>query len=127
MTADTSIPANAKAVVAEVAAAVERFITGGQGWTIYIDKMGLSPADRQAIRDLLGEGGLRISLENSAEPAEWLESGVSGVWYGVYYDQSRQRPLLETIEVGAFPAVAAAQTEDIAAGLEGLRRQLAEI
>lgn len=127
MAADTSIPANAKAVVAEVAAAVERFIAGGQGWTIYIDKMGLSPADRQAIRDLLGEGGLRISLENSAEPAEWLESGVSGVWYGVYYDRSRQRPLLETLEVGAFPAVAAAQAEDIAAGLEGLRRQLAEI
>lgn len=127
MAADTSIPANAKAVVAEVAAAVERFIAGGQGWTIYIDKMGLSPVDRQAIRDLLGEGGLRISLENSAEPAEWLESGVSGVWYGVYYDQSRQRPLLETLEVGAFPAVAAAQAEDIAAGLEGLRRQLAEI
>jgi hypothetical protein len=127
MPAETGIPANAKAVVAEVAAAVERFMAGGEGWTIYIDKMGLSADDRQAIRDLLGEGGLRVNLENSAEPAEWLESGVSGVWYGVFWDQSRQRPLLETIEVGVFPALAAAQPEDIAAGLAQLRRQLAEI
>lgn len=127
MALEKDISANAKAVVAEIAAAVERFVASGEGWTIYIDKMGLSQDDRQAVRDLLGEGGLRISLENSDEPAEWLESGVSGVWYGVFYDQSRQRPLLETIEVGAFPAVAAAQPEDMAAGLEGLKRLLAGI
>lgn len=126
MTAETGISDKAKAVLAEIAAALERFTATGEGWTIYIDKMGLTPDDRQAIRDNLGQGGIRINLENSAEPAEWLESGVSGVWYGVFYNRSRQ-PMLETLEVGAFPMVAAAQTDDVGRGLADLRQRLAEL
>ena len=126
MTADTGFSEKTKAVLAEIVAALERYAADGTGWTIYIDKMGLAQDERQAIRDCLGPGGVRISIENSAEPAEWLESGVAGVWYGVFYDQSR-RPLLETIEVGGFPAIAAAQPEDIATGLAALRQQLAEL
>ena len=126
MTADNGITDKARAVLAEIAAALERFAATGEGWTIYIDKMGLTPDDRQAIRDTLGQGGIRINLENSAEPAEWLESGVSGVWYGVFYNRSRQ-PMLETIEISAFPMVAAAQTEDVGRGLADLRQRLAEL
>ncbi len=126
MTAEAGFSQKALAVLSEIAAAVERYAAGGGGWTIYINKMGLAPDERQAIRDCLGQGGVRINIENSAEPAEWLESGVAGVWYGVFYDQSR-RPLLETIEVGGFPTVAAAQPEDVAEGLAALRQRLAEI
>ena len=86
--------------------------------------MGLTQDERQAIRDCLGQGGVRITLENSDEPAEWLESGAACVWYGVFYDQAR-RPLLETIEVGGFPAIAAAQPEDMADGLAALQGRLA--
>lgn len=126
MTADTGFSEKAKAVLAEIAAALERYAADGEGWTIYINKMGLAQDERQAIRDCLGQGGIRINLENSAEPAEWLESGVASVWYGVFYDQSR-RPLLETIEVGGFPTIAAAQPEDVADGLAALRQRLAEL
>ncbi|MDR7866042.1 MAG: hydrogenase expression/formation C-terminal domain-containing protein [Sporomusaceae bacterium] len=126
MTADTGFSEKTKAVLAEIAAALERYAASGEGWTIYIDKMGFVQDERQAIRDCLGQGGVRISIENSAEPAEWLESGVAGVWYGVFYDQSR-RPLLETIEVGGFPAIAAAQPEDVTDGLAAFRQRLAEL
>ncbi len=126
MTTDAGFSEKAKAVLAEIAAALERYAADGEGWTIYINKMGLAQEERQAIRDCLGQGGIRINLENSAEPAEWLESGVAGVWYGVFYDQSR-RPLLETIEVGGFPTIAAAQPEDVAEGLAALRQRLAEL
>ncbi|HWQ62456.1 MAG TPA: hydrogenase expression/formation C-terminal domain-containing protein [Negativicutes bacterium] len=126
MTAERGFTDKAMAVLAEIAAAVERYAAGGGGWTVYINKMGLTREERQAIRDCLGQGGVRINIENSAEPAEWLESGMAGVWYGVFYDQSR-RPLLEPIEVGGFPAVAAAQPEDVAYGLAELRKRLEEI
>ncbi len=126
MTADSGFSEKSKAVIAEIAAALERYAADGTGWTIYIDKMGLAQDERQEIRDCLGQGGVRINIENSAEPAEWLESGVAGVWYGVFYDQSR-RPMLETIEVGGFPAIAAAQPEDVADGLRSLRQHLAEL
>lgn len=123
---DNSIPGNARAVLAEIAGALDRFQQSGEEWTVFINKMGLSQHDRQAIRDVLGQGGIRINLENSAEPAEWLESGIPGVWYGVFYDQSRN-PVLETIEVVSFPRVAAAQPEDIIQGIDVLRQRLAEL
>ncbi len=126
LTTESGTTDKAKAVLAEIAAAVERFLAGGESWTIYINKMGLTQDERQAIRECLGQGGVRIAIENSTEPAEWLESGVAGVWYGVFYDQAR-RPLLETIEVGAFPAIAAAQPEDTQDGLAALRERLAEL
>jgi hydrogenase-1 operon protein HyaF len=126
LTAEKGYTDKAGAVLAEIAAAVEHYAAGGGGRTIYINKMGLTQDERQAIRDCLGQGGIRINLENSAEPAEWLESGVAGVWYGVFYDQDR-RPLLETIEIGGFPVVAAAQPEDVADGLAILRERLEQI
>lgn len=126
MTADGGCTDRTKAVLAEIAAALERFAAGGAGWTIFVDKMGLTQPEREAIRDFLGQGAIRIALENSAEPAEWLESGVCGVWYGVFFDQSR-RPLLETIEVCGFPAIAAAQIEDVREGGAAMRRRLEEI
>ena len=86
--------------------------------------MGLSPAEREVVHEHLGEGSVRIKLENTDEPAEWLESGLSGVWFGVYYDHAN-RPVLETIEIAHFPAVAAAQTEDVQAGTARLTELLA--
>jgi len=120
------LSAQARAVLGEIAAALEHLTLSGEGRVIFINRMALSQDERQAIRDCLGEGSVRINLENTAEPAEWLESGVSGVWYGVFYDQSRQ-PLLETIEVGFFPQVAAVQLEDLRLGITDLNRRLAEM
>ncbi|MDR3591496.1 MAG: hydrogenase expression/formation C-terminal domain-containing protein [Negativicutes bacterium] len=122
---EATFSAKARAVLAEIAAAVERLRMSGERWVIFINRMALSQEERQMIRDFLGEGSVRIQLENTAEPTEWLESGVSGVWYGVFYDQSKN-PLLETIEVALFPQVAAVQPEDLGLGLIDLKRRLAE-
>ena len=102
----------ALAVLEEINQALTNFIQHRQEWTIFSDKMALSVEERQMIRDFLGEGSIKIELNDTAEPAEWLESGTSGVWFGVFYDQNH-KPVLETIEICAFPHVAGAQTEDI--------------
>ena len=119
------VSAKALAVLTEIAAALERLSAAGEDWTIFINKMALSQTERQEIRDCLGQGAVGIKLENTDEPAEWLESGTSGVWYGVFYDQSRN-PTLETIEVAWFPRVAAAQPEDLKQGLANLTGRLAD-
>jgi hypothetical protein len=113
----------AKAVLAELAAALERLLTLGETWTIFIDKMALTRPDREAIREFLGQGSIRIKMENTAEPAEWLESGVSGVWYGVVFNQSNS-PILETIEVAFFPQLAAVQTEDLKQAVANFKQSL---
>lgn len=114
-----------KAVLTEVATAVQALLAGGEAKTLYLDKMGLSLEERQAIRDILGTGQVRTRLEGTAEPAEWLESGVSGVWYGVFYGQTGN-PVLETLEICWFPTIAAAQPEDVRLSAQRLQTCLQE-
>lgn len=114
---------SAQAVVFEVHEKLQSFIEEGKTGSIFTNKMSLTPEERQSIRDFLGQGSVTIHLTDSAEPAEWMESGVPGVWYGVFYDQTRN-PILETIEIGTFPQVPAAQMEDIVNGIEILAQNL---
>lgn len=115
----------ARAVLNEVYIALERLSNTGEGWTIFTNKMALTQEERQGIRDYLGQGTIRIQLEGSHEPAEWIESGVSGIWYGVFYDQAHN-PILETLEVGFFPQVPSVQVEDLKLGLVELNKRLLE-
>lgn len=112
-----------KAVLVEISEALQRFIENGETWSIFTNKMSLTSEERQEIRDFLGLGSVTIKLAGSDEPAEWVESGTAGVWYGVFYDQSNN-PILETIEIGAFPQVPAAQIEDVKGNLENLKDRL---
>lgn len=113
------------AVLAEISEALQCFADTGRTWSIFTNKMSLTPKDREMIRDFLGQGSIKISLTDSAEPAEWMESGVAGVWYGVFYDQTHN-PILETIEIGTFPQVPSAQMEDIRVSMEVLKQRLSE-
>jgi len=121
--AELELSPSAKAVLFEISEALQRFATSGQGWTIFSNKMSLTPEERQVIRDFLGHGSIKIQLTDSDEPAEWMESGIPGVWYGVFYDQTHN-PILETIEIGQFPQVASAQMEDVHANIQRLRQRL---
>lgn len=120
---ELTVTANVKAVLVEISQALQSFIEKGQTWSIFTNKMSLSPEERQEIRDFLGVGSVTIKLSGSDEPAEWVESGTAGVWYGVFYDQSNN-PILETIEIGRFPQVPAAQIEDVKGNLEDLKARL---
>ena len=113
----------ALAVLEEINQALTNFLQHRQEWTIFSDKMALSVEERQMIRDFLGQGSIKIELNDTAEPAEWVESGTSGVWFGVFYDQNH-KPVLETIEICAFPNVAGAQMEDILQDQKSLSERL---
>ncbi len=114
---------NIKAILFELYGALQRFAETGETWSIFINKMSLTVEERQAIRDFLGRGSITVHLSDSAEPAEWMESGVTGIWYGVFYDHTKN-PILETIEIGKFPQVASSQREDVSCGLKALKLRL---
>lgn len=120
MNETVNVSPKAKAILYEIHGALQRFINTGEKWSIFINKMSLTPEERQEIRDFLGQGSIKITLSDSAEPAEWMESGTSGIWYGVFYDRTNN-PILETIEIGKFPEVASSQVEDINRGLKTLK------
>ncbi|MGI6092467.1 MAG: hydrogenase expression/formation protein [Veillonellaceae bacterium] len=120
---DNQLPIKVKAVLVEIKDALSRFLQSGESWTIFIDKMALSFEERQAIHDFLGQGTVTVKFNDVAEPVEWLESGVAGVWYGVFYN-AKGNPILETIEISAFPELAAAQSEDAAHDIKIITEKL---
>lgn len=117
------LSAKAKAVLVEIKEALVRFSDTGETWTVFIDKMALSFEERQAIRDFLGEGSVSIKFNDAAEPVEWLESGFDGIWYGVFYNE-KGNPVLETIEVGAYPKLVVAQPEDTGDSAKSISEKL---
>lgn len=112
-----------QAVLHEIKENLQLLFTERREHTIFINKLPLAQPEREYIRDLLGVGDIKITLSHSDEPAEWLESATSGVWYGVFYN-SAQQPILETIEICFYPPLAAAQRQDIEFSLQVLAEKL---
>ena len=123
MADDNTLSPHGRTILAEISGALERLIQTGETHTIFINKMGLVQQDRETIHELLGQGGVKVKIENTDEPAEWIESGISGVWFGVFFDHA-ERPLLETIEIATFPIIASAQPEDMNCGVIRLKMLL---
>lgn len=122
---ETASP-HAVTLLHEVTNALQRLKETGQSWSIFMNKIPLSQEDRSWISDILGRGSVTITSKEGVQPAEWVESGMHGLWFGVYYD-SKGSPLIETLEVAFYPPYAAAQLEDIAASLETLRMRMQDV
>jgi len=120
------ISIHAKAMLSEIHYALEKFAAKGQNQIFFLNKMPLTIEDRGYIKEFLGSGSIRINLTDCPESVEWLESGIPGVWYGVYYNHIG-KPIVETIEVCAFPQLAKVQHEDVSSGLNKLGGKLADL
>ncbi len=117
---------NAFPILKEILEALKEFYDTGKEHTIYINKVPITPEDRELILDTLGEGSVKISYSSKTQPAEWRETGIYGVWIGIIYDRDG-KPLLETIEITDFPRLAASQREDIAESILRLEERLKEL
>ncbi|WP_041434104.1 hydrogenase expression/formation protein [Thermocrinis albus] len=117
---------NAPYLLKEILDALKDLVEKGEEHTIYINKIPITEEDRIAILDVLGEGQITIRMESTTYPVEWRETGISGVWIGVFFDREK-KPILETIEVTTFPKLAAAQKEDILESIRKLEERLKAI
>ncbi len=114
---------NAVPILQEVLHALKEFLETGKEHVIYVNKMPITPEDREAILDVLGRGQVRITYSSKTQPAEWWETGIYGVWVGIFYNRDK-KPVLETIEITDFPRLAAAQREDIEESLRVLEERI---
>jgi len=120
--ADSGLTGQAEAVLREIAGMLERLLDRGEAGSIDLHSLPLSPADRDWLRERLGKGEVSISLD--AGGASCLaETGVAGVWWVEHRDEQDEMRS-EFIEVAAVPAIVAAHSDDMAAGLERLRTQI---
>jgi hypothetical protein len=114
---------NAPAILNEILQALRDLYEKSQEHIIYINKLPLTEEDRIAILDTLGEGQVSIKLNSKTQPAEWKETGIYGVWIGVFFDRDN-KPILETIEITTFPRLASSQGEDIRESIKLLEDRL---
>ncbi len=117
---------NGPAILKEILQALKDLYEKGETHVIYINKIPITPEDRELILDVLGEGKVRITYKSETQPAEWRETGIYGVWIGVFYGRDG-KPILETIEITDFPRLAAAQREDIGESVKVLEERLRSI
>ncbi len=114
------------AVLSELHAALERCLTSGENYTIYLGKTGLLETEQVELLNKLGEGSIHLKMSNTDEPAEWYESLISGIWVGTFKNH-RGEAILRTIEVARFPEIASAQNYDIEQSLSELADKLAAL
>lgn len=117
---------NAPALLKEVLVALKDLYEKGEEHIIYTSKLPITEEDRMAILDTLGEGQVKITLQAKGQRIEWRETGIYGVWIGVFFDRDN-KPLLETLEMTYFPRLASAQREDVAESIKVLEDRLKEL
>ncbi|MCI4454541.1 MAG: hydrogenase expression/formation protein [Thermodesulfobacterium sp.] len=103
---------NAPAILYEILQALKDFYNKGERHIIYINKLPLTEEDKRVILDVLRDGQVKIFLKSASQKVEWRETGISGVWIGVFFNRD-EKPILETIEITDFPMLAMSQREDI--------------
>ena len=103
---------NVSAVLNELKLALNTLRTMGKGYSIYVEKTGLSEEEQVEVLEALGQGTIKIVFTETDQPVEWYETRFSGIWVGVYKN-GRDDSILHTIEVAKYPEVAGAYTEDM--------------
>jgi len=117
---------NAPAILYEILQALKDFYNKGERHIIYINKLPLTEEDKHVILDVLRDGQVKIFLKSASQKVEWRETGISGVWIGVFFDRD-EKPILETIEITDFPMLAMSQREDIEEAIKTLEDRIKNV
>ncbi|MDO5043700.1 MAG: hydrogenase expression/formation C-terminal domain-containing protein [Coriobacteriia bacterium] len=104
------------AILTELKEALSNFASSGKTHRIFLGSIGLPEPEQVELLELLGEGELSIDLKNLDEPVTWYETNYAGIWVGTFRNL-RGEAILRTIEVCAYPELAASQQEDVNAAL----------
>lgn len=113
-----ALTGNAGVVLREIAEKVRMLVDAGEASTIDLLAMPLSAADLDWLRERLGAGEVRITLDAEGE-SSLNETSCPGVWW-VTHRTTQGGVASAFIEVAVVPELAKAPIDDVAAGLERL-------
>ncbi|MCG8009600.1 MAG: hydrogenase expression/formation protein [Candidatus Thiodiazotropha lotti] len=109
---------NAPPLLAEINDKVAEYRPGTENHIINLTLLPQTEADIEFLTSVLGKGPLTI-LSRGYGNCRITSTAVQNVWW-VQYFNSQDKNILNTIEIGAIPAVAAAAHEDIQDSAERL-------
>jgi hydrogenase-1 operon protein HyaF len=110
------------AILTEVAAALEGLAANGETALIDLRSLPMSPADREELLAVLGQGEVTATLD--AQGVSTLrETAVAGLWWTLHRDQTGN-VTAELLEVAWVPQILAAHPQDVALAAAELRRRI---
>ncbi|MGA2710315.1 MAG: hydrogenase expression/formation C-terminal domain-containing protein [Steroidobacteraceae bacterium] len=114
--------AGATAILAEIAALLERVAAGGEAVQIDLCGPTCSPQIRAKLLQALGPGEVLIRLKADGE-STIRETSVQGVWWNEHTDRYGNL-LAAFLEVARVPAILPVDSEQLRRGAERLRADL---
>ncbi len=113
---------NIRALLAEIAARLEKLASGGETGMIDLNSLPLAPGEYEQLRQTLGQGEVSSRIE-AIGATEIIETRYPGVWWVTHYNVEGDI-VADMIEITTTPEILKSQPEDIRTGLELLRAQL---
>ena len=114
--------ANARAVLREIETLLQGLKAGGEGGSIDLGSLPLTPEDYDLLEASLGKGEVSAEVE-SLGPTEVTETGISGVWWITHYNADEE-VMAEFIAVTLCPEILLTTLEDVSDGLQRLHALL---
>lgn len=112
------------AILSEMVGLLEGLANGAGAAAIDLRSLPMSPQDRTALQQLLGQGEVQASV-NAGGVSSIRETRISGVWW-VEHRDDRGELIAELIEVTRVPEILASAPDEIAAGARELRSRIAD-
>jgi hydrogenase-1 operon protein HyaF len=113
------------AILAELAARLERLAANGDTALIDLRSLPMSPSDRSELLLALGQGEVTATLDAQGE-STLRETAFAGIWWIVHRDRDGQ-VTSELLEVTSAPQILAAVPQDIACAAVALRKRLGAV
>ena len=112
---------NLRALLAEIAARLEKLAENGETGMIDLNSLPFSPGEYEQLRQTLGQGEVSARIE-AIGASEIIETGYPGVWWVTHYNVEGDI-VADLIEIAWLPEIIKSQPEDLNAGLARLKAQ----
>jgi hydrogenase-1 operon protein HyaF len=114
----TGLSGNADAILHEILALLEVFMSTGQNGAIDLHSIPLTAADLELLRVTLGDGEVSARIHVIGN-TEVRETTYPGVWWLTYYSDEGS-VVADLLEVTTVPEILKAPAEDVREGLARL-------
>lgn len=114
---------NAPPLLRELLTGVRRLLSDAESSSIDLTALPLTPADLDWLRDTLGQGEVRVTLDARGE-STLVETACPGVWW-VTHRNEQGAVIAQFLEVTFVPELVRAQAEDVEIGSEHIELLIA--
>ena len=123
--AEPGLTGNAPPLLRELAEQVKRLLATGESSAIDLSALPLTPADLDWLREKLGSGEIRVTLQANGE-STLDETACPGIWWVTHHNE-QGAVTSQFIEVAFVPELVKAHPQDVQIGYEYLELMIADL